>query len=112
MLKLYEENQQAHILALLSQSIDLSSLCSPEIVELWSSGSEKNQELVKCLYAYSVNGKNLAETAKSMHIHRNTLIYRLSKIASILGEDLYKMNDRKAFFYVFSCLAVMSTGSG
>ena len=36
----------------------------------------------------------VSETAKALFIHRNTLIYRIDKIKSILGRDLKDSEER------------------
>lgn len=38
--------------------------------------------------AFLANGMNIAETARSMYMHRNTLIYRLNTIRRLTGLDL------------------------
>ena len=39
----------------------------------------------------------MSETARVLHLHRNTLIYRLDKIEKISGLDLRKFNDALDF---------------
>ncbi len=46
-----------------------------------------NEELIKTLECFFDQNLNLTETANEMGIHRNTVIYRLNQIASILGID-------------------------
>ena len=43
------------------------------------------------------NDLNISETARILHVHRNTLIYRLNKIEKISGLDLRKFNDSLDF---------------
>ncbi|OPJ55031.1 PucR family transcriptional regulator [Alkalithermobacter paradoxus] len=45
---------------------------------------------------------NIAQTAKKLYIHRNTLIYRLDKIKEIFDLDLRKFED--AFYFYISIL--------
>ncbi len=45
-------------------------------------------DLVHTLEVYFTQLGNLSRTAEIMHLHRNTLIYRLERIATILGVDL------------------------
>ena len=49
---------------------------------------EKNHtELYQTLKTYLLCENNVTETAKMMHVHRNTLVYRLKKISDILQVD-------------------------
>ena len=98
----YESCQSEHILKLLAQSADLRSLCHPEIHGLWGNDNNSKREWVRCLYAYLVNGKNITDASKYLDIHRNTVIYRLDKISSILGVDVHTINKDKSFFYLIS----------
>ena len=40
---------------------------------------------------------NLSDTARQLYIHRNTLTYRLDKIAKIIGLDLRHFDDAVTF---------------
>ena len=48
----------------------------------------RNAELVETLDAFFVCHGNLSQTASRLHIHRNTLTYRLDRISSITQLDL------------------------
>jgi purine catabolism regulator len=48
----------------------------------------KNAELVETLEAFFACHGNLSQTANRLHIHRNTLTYRLERIATITQLDL------------------------
>lgn len=49
---------------------------------------EKNAELVETLDAFFACHGNLSQTAARLHIHRNTLTYRLGQIANVAQVDL------------------------
>ena len=53
-----------------------------------------NVELLDTLCDYLTFGENLKLTAEHMHIHTNTIKYRLQKISSILNCDLGDPNVR------------------
>jgi purine catabolism regulator len=55
---------------------------------LISHDDNRNAELVDTLEAYFACHGNLSQTAARLHIHRNTLTYRLERIASITQLDL------------------------
>lgn len=49
---------------------------------------ENNSSLLETLYYYVYTVKNTKAAADMMHIHRNTLLYRLEKVRSIIEVDL------------------------
>jgi len=69
--------QVAFIDTLLSSHLSLTP-----IVEKFqdANGSESGSDLIQTLGMYIRHSGNMVQTAKAMHIHRNTLGYRLSKI--------------------------------
>lgn len=50
--------------------------------------------LRRTVEAWFAHNTNSADTAKALHIHRNTLDYRLRRIAEITGLDLANLDDR------------------
>ncbi len=50
-------------------------------------GNLTNNELLKTLECFFDKNLNLTSTAKKLHIHRNTVIYRLDQISRIIGLD-------------------------
>lgn len=50
--------------------------------------AKNSSELLHTLYTYLEHNKNLLKTAKTLFIHRNTLIYRLNTIEKLLNKDL------------------------
>ncbi|HEY6406351.1 MAG TPA: helix-turn-helix domain-containing protein, partial [Ktedonobacteraceae bacterium] len=44
--------------------------------------------LINTLDAYFRCNGNLSETARSMHLHRNSLLYRLGRIEEVLNQSL------------------------
>ncbi|MBR8646166.1 helix-turn-helix domain-containing protein [[Brevibacterium] frigoritolerans] len=60
-----------------------------------------NEELLKTLSMYFACDLSLKETARALHIHINTLHYRLKRI-----EDLTRLNPRKPADLVMMYLAL------
>jgi hypothetical protein len=54
----------------------------------------RNSELVLTLSHYLECGGNYAESAATLHIHRSTLRYRLSRIREITGVDIGNVDNR------------------
>lgn len=47
-----------------------------------------NQALLETLEGFFLCNGNLSETARTMHLHRNSLLYRLGRIEELLGRSL------------------------
>mgnify|MGYP002508669288 CR=1 FL=1 len=43
------------------------------------------------------NGLNMSETARQLHLHRNTLVYRLEKLQKATGLDIRVFEDAMTF---------------
>ncbi|MCL2234719.1 MAG: helix-turn-helix domain-containing protein [Firmicutes bacterium] len=54
-------------------------------------------ESMETANAFLKNSLNISETARTMFLHRNTLIYRLDKIEKITGLDIRNFNDATTF---------------
>lgn len=57
---------------------------------------EGGRDLIQTLEAYFEHNGNLTHAAEALFVHRNTLIYRLERIAGIAGLDLDKPETRLA----------------
>ena len=55
--------------------------------------------ITKQIYNYQISSKhlNIAETSRQLHMHRNTLIYRLDQVEKKTGLDLRKFEDAMTF---------------
>ncbi len=53
----------------------------------------QDEHLTKTLRAYFDANLNLTQAAKALHVHRNTLIYRLGKIKDLIGLDPENFDD-------------------
>jgi|GEM_PF-718026 len=52
-----------------------------------------DRDLFKTTKAFLDCGMNLTDASKQLHLHRNTLIYRLKKVYSLIGLDPMKFHD-------------------
>ncbi|MFZ7120335.1 MAG: PucR family transcriptional regulator [Eubacteriaceae bacterium] len=102
----YQDCHENHIMHLLKSTTDLRCLCHPLILSIWNSHDQNNHQLINCLYHYLLNGRSLSLTSKALHIHRNTLIYRINKISQILEVDLKNISSKELFYFLFSCMLV------
>lgn len=65
-------------------------------------------EIGKTIRAWCESGFSLIKTAKALHIHRNTLIYRLEKINRLTGSDIHDF--RTCFNLYFALLLHQYSG--
>lgn len=68
---------------------------------------DRNSVLGRTLAAWLMHDAHPAATAKALHIHRNTLDYRLRRISELTGLDLGRIEDR-LLLYVSSLLDARS----
>jgi PucR family transcriptional regulator, purine catabolism regulatory protein len=54
----------------------------------------RGTDLIGTLDAYLASGGSVSEAAGRLHIHRNTLSYRINRIAELTGRDLSNPQDR------------------
>ncbi|OOM78245.1 helix-turn-helix domain-containing protein [Clostridium sp. BL-8] len=63
--------------------------------------SKLDEDMIKTVEIFFKLNLNLSEAAKSLYVHRNTLIYRLDKIEKYTGYDIRKFNDASLFKIAF-----------
>ena len=63
-------------------------LCPPALVSLYRYDLKHDTNLCTILKAYLNCDRNAAETARELYMHRNTMLYNISKIEKILGQSL------------------------
>lgn len=56
-----------------------------------------DEELTVTIDRFLQNNLNIAETARQLHMHRNTLIYRLEQVEKKTGLDLRKFEDAMTY---------------
>lgn len=74
----------------------LSDFCEQTLGTLTEYDMRQNADLIKTLEAYFTCHGNLSQTAESLIVHRNTLLYRMNRINEIAGIDLSRPETRLA----------------
>lgn len=72
-----------------------NSLCEDFLNEVWKNNIPHvlDSELINMINCFLNNNLNIAETARQLHMHRNTLIYRIEKIQSQTDLDIRHFED-------------------
>ncbi|WP_209123768.1 PucR family transcriptional regulator ligand-binding domain-containing protein [Alkalihalobacillus sp. BA299] len=99
----YRENKERFIKTYRTKDLTelLKSIPTQKLKEFYKStlkdlafSSEKEKiDLVQTLEFFLNHNCQISETAKSMYIHRNTVIYRLKKCEEILGRDIKNSDE-------------------
>ena len=80
----------------LEERESLQSFAHETLAALLAYDERQNADLIHTLEAYFSAHGNLATTAAELNVHRNTLLYRLRRVAEIGGIDLKQPETRLA----------------
>ena len=79
-------------------------LCHPALIILKEYDDEHQTELFATLFKYVSLERNLVKTSEALHIHRNSLVYRINRIKKLVGSDFDDPEERAFLllsFYLF-----------
>ncbi|MEI6777691.1 MAG: helix-turn-helix domain-containing protein [Chloroflexales bacterium] len=110
----------AHVLAFSDLGVYRLLVRLRETPELWTFYREtlsklvdydtrQRADLMKTLEAYFSHLGNLRATSESLHVHRNTLLYRIERIKEISGMDLDNSEEHFALWLALRAHRVLST---
>jgi purine catabolism regulator len=85
------------LLAAVSPTEELSSFYQDTLGALVAHDHKSGGELLRTLDAYIACGGSPLDTAHRLHAHRNTVLYRLDRIAELLGVDVRQPEQRLLF---------------
>lgn len=95
------------LLVLLRESPELWEFYRATLAALADYDHKQHAELLRTLEAFFANNGNLARTAESLHVHRNTLLYRIERIEAISGLNLEDAEDRLALWLALKAHRVL-----
>lgn len=99
----YEDIFFYHLLSQCSNQASLEAFCHPALFCLEEYDKRHGEDLLKCLYAYLRNDKNVARAAGSLGIHRNTMGYRIKRIIEIMNLNI---NAEDTAFHLLCSLKI------
>lgn len=82
----YDQFSMIHLLDGLRDDVDLNNFSIPDIDILQKYDAENQTELCGTLLCYLENSKNAKQTADTMHIHKNSVYYRIDKCMELLPD--------------------------
>ena len=96
-----------HIIQCVKNSPEAEGMVYPGLNKIKNYNGVYGLELLQCLRAYILSGRNVSATAKALFIHRHTLLYRLECIQSILPIDFDSLSENEMILLYFSCCALL-----
>lgn len=85
---------------------DVEEFCPEAIATIKSYDAEHGTELCQTLEQYLLHVGDPVAAAEALHVHRNTLLYRINKVRELTGMDLTDGNERLAaqlYFRLAEC---------
>ena len=94
----------------LSDHQKLSDFCEQTLGQLTDYDRRQKADLIKTLEAFFHCHGNLSKTAKALIVHRNTLLYRMSRISEIADIDLNRPETRLALHLALTIRRLLRLG--
>ncbi len=85
LIRYYKDYAVQHVLHVFSKNDRLKALIAPELFLLHQYDQDNHTELLHTLYVYLLHERSALLTSRLLHIHRNTLAYRMNKISELCG---------------------------
>lgn len=104
----YEDVLPMHLLECASRSCDAATFEHPALELLERIDERDGTDRMGDLDAYLSCGRSAAAASRALHIHLNTMHYRLHRIEELAGIDL---SDERICFILQLCLALKGRGS-
>ncbi len=92
-LHLYSDHALKHIFSIISKQ-NMPLVRHPSLLRLKQFDEKNGTQLFETFHAFLRNERSLVKTAEVLHIHRNTLVYRINKIADMVDVDLENEDNR------------------
>ena len=89
----YEHTRVDRVLLNLSQNDEMKEVILSTIRPIVEYDKQRNMDLIGTFIAYNQYHGNVSQTARSLNLHRQSLLYRLRKIESLTGLSLIDPDD-------------------
>jgi hypothetical protein len=97
------------LLAAVSPQDELRDFAHDVLGPLIAHDRRSGSDLLRTLEIYVSTGGSPQETAEQLHTHRNTVLYRIDRIAKLLGVDMRDAQQRLALHLACRAIALLPT---
>ncbi|BAE82660.1 hypothetical protein DSY0871 [Desulfitobacterium hafniense Y51] len=102
----YKDYMGYHLLSKAATYFNTTDFCLPLAREIMKFDIAHNTQYAKTLHHYLRNHKNINIVSKNLHLHRNTVVYRLERLKELFGldlDDFATMNNLALSFDIITC---------
>lgn len=107
----YSDYSLYHLIDIASEHKDLKNFFNPSLLALINYDRKNNTSYSESLYAYLSNGNSIAAAAHALNIHRNTMDYRINKIAEIMNLNLNNPDVTLSLYLSYKILKFAETST-
>ena len=100
----YDDATLDYVFSICSKVEPLKELCHPAIFDLSDYDQVHGTTYMNTLYSYIINFGKTTEISQKVHLHRNTLYYRIGKIEEIIKMKLSNLDDFFLIYFSFKIL--------
>ena len=93
----YDDYAIYHIAKVCAENDDIRTFCHPKLQYLMEYDLEHKTSFTDSLYTYLKHSRNITNTAKALHLHRNSMIYHLKRIEEILN---FSLSDNEMLLHI------------
>ncbi len=106
---IYQNFYMQHIANIFTQKESEKTFCHPKLQLLLDYDKAHDSELAYTLYMFLISERNVSAAADAMYMHRNTIIYRLKKIDSLVQIDYSSFHERQYLILSYELSKVITT---
>lgn len=101
----FQTSNSQRMMSLIASIPEIHSLAEEILAPLIDYDQNHSSELLQTLASFCECNGRINETARMLHLHRQSLLYRLEKLEELLGMDLKQHHD---FYLLDSCVQILN----
>lgn len=98
----YNDYKMEYVFSQIEKQINLSDVIDLNLQILYEYDQINHTDYFETLYEYLRNERKISVAAEALHIHRNTLLYRVNRISEIIRADLDNPDVRMELLLSYS----------
>lgn len=103
----YYEYSELYSMQFFAETVPKNVLRHPNMQILIEHDKELNMDLVNTLKTYLRNNCNVSVVAQLLHMHRNTVLYRIKRIENLLESDFEDWETRRQLLFSMAYIEYM-----